>query len=58
MVVLLSAPRGRISAARLAAARRDEAHEAYGIIIRPPRVMAQAQDERPARPRLTVGGEA
>jgi hypothetical protein len=57
MVVLLSAPRGRISAARLAAARREEAEEAYGIIIRPPR-LAPAEGERPARPRLTVGGEA
>lgn len=57
MVVLLSAPRGRISAARLAA-RRDEADEAYGIIIRPPRLAPPAEGERPARPRLTVGGEA
>jgi hypothetical protein len=57
MVVLLSAPRGRISAARMAA-RRDEVQEAYGIIIRPPRVTPPADGERPARPRLTVGGQA
>lgn len=57
MVVLLSAPRGRISAARLAAAGRDEAGEAYGIIIRPPRTAVPAADVPPARPRLTVGGE-
>ncbi|HEX6913539.1 MAG TPA: hypothetical protein VF142_24245 [Longimicrobium sp.] len=58
MVVLLSAPRGRISAARLAArlaARRDQAGEAYGIIIRP---APPAEGERPARPRRTAGGEA
>ena len=58
MVVLRSAPRGRISAARMAA-RRDEVEEAYGIIIRPPRVTAPVQDAKlPARPRLTVGGES
>ena len=55
MVVLLSAPRGRISAAR-AAARRDE-EEAYGIIIRPARVSLPAEEAVRA-PRLTVGGEA
>lgn len=54
MVVLLSAPRGRISAARMVA-RRGEVDEAYGIIIRPAGV---APDAVPAaRPRLTVGGE-
>lgn len=58
MVVLLSAPRGRISAARLAA-RRDEVEEAYGIIIRPPRAAVPVQDANPpARPRMTVGGQA
>lgn len=57
MVVLLSMPRGRISATRLAA-RRDEVEAAYGIIIRPPRVAPAAEGERPVRPRLTVGGEA
>jgi hypothetical protein len=56
MVVLLSAPRGRISAARMAA-RRDEVEEAYGIIIRPSRV-AEAEAAPAARPRLTVGGES
>ena len=59
MVVLLSAPRGRISAARMMAAQRDRAEEAYGIIIRPARVTVPAADTDPApRPRLTVGGEA
>ena len=59
MVVLLSAPRGRISAARVVAAHRDEAEEAYGIIIRPPRVTVPAADVNPKpRPRLTVGGAA
>jgi hypothetical protein len=58
MVVLLSAPRGRISAARMLA-HRDEREEAYGIIIRPPRVGVPAEDVSPAaRPRLTGGGEA
>jgi hypothetical protein len=55
MVVLLSAPRGRISAARVVAAHRDETEEAYGIIIRPPRVTVPAPEANP-RPRLTVGG--
>lgn len=56
MVVLLSAPRGRISAARMAA-QRDETDEAYGIIIRPPRVVVSAADVNPApRPRMSVGG--
>ena len=57
MVVLLSAPRGRISAARMAA-RRNETDEAYGIIIRPPRRVVPAADVNPPpRPRLTVGGQ-
>lgn len=51
MVVLLSAPRGRISAARMAA-RRDEEEEAFGIIIRPARVEAPAEPARAPRPRL------
>jgi hypothetical protein len=36
MLALLSAPRGRVSAARLLA-KRDEVEEAYGIVIRPAR---------------------
>lgn len=49
MLALLSAPRGRVSAARLAARaqERDDA-QAFGIIIRLPR--AQAPDAAPARP--------
>ena len=59
MVVLLSAPRGRISAARMMAAQRDAADEAYGIIIRPARRVVPAADVDPApRPRLSMGGEA
>ena len=48
MLALLSAPRGRVSAARLAAraAARGADPEAYGIIIRLPRVQA---DSEPAR---------
>lgn len=56
MVVLLSAPRGRISAARMVA-RRGEVEEAYGIIIRPAGVVPAADAVPAARPRLTVGGE-
>jgi hypothetical protein len=50
MLALLSAPRGRVSAARLATRARelDEA-EAYGIIIRLPRVQAEPQSARPLR---------
>jgi hypothetical protein len=59
MVVLLSAPRGRISAARLAAAHRDEREEAYGIIIRPPLPADPARAEAAAPPaRPWTGGEA
>jgi hypothetical protein len=49
MLALLSAPRGRVSAARVAARAQelDEA-EAYGIIIRLPRVEAPAA--APVRP--------
>jgi hypothetical protein len=49
MLALLSAPRGRVSAARVAARAQqlDEA-EAYGIIIRLPR--PQAADAAPVRP--------
>lgn len=57
MMVLLSAPRGRISAARMLA-HRDEAGEAYGIIIRPPRVVLPADAAPAPRPRLTGGGES
>lgn len=56
MVVLLSVPRGRISAARLLA-HRNETEDAYGIIIRPPRGDAPAPETVPAgRPRVAVGG--
>lgn len=49
MLALLSAPRGRVSAARLAAraAELDEA-EVYGIVIHLPRV--QTADAPPPRP--------
>jgi hypothetical protein len=56
MVVLLSAPRGRISAARLAA-HRDEVEKAYGIIIRPAAV-APDQAVRDARGPRVKGAEA
>lgn len=56
MVVLLSAPRGRISAARMLA-HRDDVEEAYGIIIRPPRLAAPMDAMTAPRPRVTVGGE-
>ena len=58
MVVLLSMPRGRISAARMAA-RRDEVEEAYGVLVRSARMDAPAAE--PARPdglQSTMGGEA
>ena len=50
MLALLSAPRGRISAARVAARAQelDEA-EAFGIIIRLPRVEAPDAAVRPLR---------
>ena len=51
MLALLSAPRGRVSAARIAAraAELDEA-EACGIIIRLPRVQTpEAHSGRPVR---------
>lgn len=49
MLALLSAPRGRVSAARVAA-RAQELHqaEAFGIIIRLPRV--EALEAAPVRP--------
>ena len=49
MLALLSAPRGRVSAARVAARAQelDEA-EAFGIVIRLPRV--DAAEAAPARP--------
>ncbi|HEX6368424.1 MAG TPA: hypothetical protein VF006_05820 [Longimicrobium sp.] len=50
MLALLSAPRGRVSAARVAA-RAQELHEAeaFGIIIRLPRVTADVAPVRPLR---------
>jgi hypothetical protein len=48
MLALLSAPRGRVSAAQVAARAQElENDEAYGIIIRLHRVTA---DEAPVRP--------
>lgn len=56
MVVLLSAPRGRISAARMLA-HRNETDDAYGIVIHPPRGDAPAPEPVPAgRPRVAAGG--
>ena len=54
MLALLSAPRGRVSARRLAArAKRQVKDQAYGIIIHRPR----AQEERPrVRPLLAAEG--
>ncbi|HEU0301444.1 MAG TPA: hypothetical protein VFR37_18440 [Longimicrobium sp.] len=54
MLALLSAPRGRVSARRLAErAKRQAKEQAYGIIIHLPR----APVERPAvRPLLAAGG--
>jgi hypothetical protein len=50
MLALLSAPRGRVSAARVAARAQelDEA-EAFGIIIRLPRVQPMDAPLRPLR---------
>lgn len=57
MVVLLSVPRGRISAARVAA--RDEVEEqAYGIIIRPAGAAPADQAVRAARGPRLKGGQA
>jgi hypothetical protein len=57
MVVLLSMPRGRISAVRLAA-RRDEVEQAYGIIIRPAGMGPAREAVRDARGPRVKGGEA
>lgn len=59
MVVLLSAPRGRVSAARLAAraAEHGEDPEAYGIIIRMPRPQTQLQPARVLTALPLTGGE-
>lgn len=57
MLALLSAPRGRVSAARLAArAQEMEEAEAYGIIIRLPRVQADAEPVRHLRAVPMTGG--
>lgn len=49
MLALLSAPRGRVSAARVAARAQDlDQAEPFGIIIRLPR--ADAADDAPVRP--------
>ena len=59
MLSLLSAPRGRVSAARLAAraAERAADPEAYGIIIRIPRVSADAEPARVLTALPQTGGE-
>lgn len=59
MVVLLSAPRGRVSAARVAAraAEHGEDPEAYGIIIRMPRPLAQLEPARVLTALPLTGGE-
>jgi hypothetical protein len=56
MLALLSAPRGRVSAARVAARAQelDEA-EAFGIILRLPRV--QPADAAPVRPLRALAAE-
>ncbi len=49
MLALLSAPRGRVSAARVAArAQALDQAQAFGIIVRLPRV--EAPDAAPVRP--------
>jgi hypothetical protein len=51
MLVLLSAPRGRVSAARVAACIRERAHaEAHGTVDSAPRALA-APAEPEYRPR-------
>jgi hypothetical protein len=59
MLALLSAPRGRVSAARLAAraAGRGADPEAYGIIIRMPRVPADAEPARVLTALPQTGGD-
>lgn len=59
MVVLLSAPRGRVSAARLAARTAEQADDpqAYGIIIRMPRPQAQLEPARVLTALPQTGGE-
>ncbi|HVH12797.1 MAG TPA: hypothetical protein VM759_07090 [Longimicrobium sp.] len=39
-------------------ANRDEGEEAYGIIIRPPRIAVPADAVSAPPPRMTVGGES
>lgn len=59
MLALLSAPRGRVSAARLAARAQELAEaEAFGIIIRLPRVQpaTEAQPVRHLRALSAAGG--
>ncbi len=59
MLALLSAPRGRVSAARLAAraAARGADPEAFGIIIRMPRVPADAEPGRVLTALPQTGGD-
>ena len=58
MLALLSAPRGRVSAARVAAqARKREQAESRRMVIRlPVERMAGVAAEREARPRPAVDG--
>ena len=59
MLALLSAPRGRVSAAQVAARAQElENDEAYGIIIRLPRVRtAAAEPVRLLRALPASGGD-
>ena len=59
MLALLSAPRGRVSAARLAAraAERGADPQAYGIIIRMPCVQAELEPARVLTALPETGGD-
>lgn len=59
MLALLSAPRGRVSAARLAArtAARGDDPRAYGIIIRLPRAQAELEPARVLNAPPETGGD-
>jgi hypothetical protein len=59
MVVLLSAPRGRVSAARLAARAAEQADDpqAYGIIIRMPRTLVRQEPAQVLTALPETGGD-
>ena len=59
MLALLSAPRGRVSAARLAArtAERGDDPRAYGIIIRLPPAQAELEPARVLNAPPETGGD-